>query len=62
MPPEAKPDTTAMRYTVYFFNSRHRLESIPCKTLKEASDLHAAAGPDEKAYVVDNVTGKKILQ
>lgn len=51
-----------MRYTVYFFNSRHRLESIPCKTLKEASDLHAAAGPDEKAYVVDNVTGKKILQ
>ena len=51
-----------MRYTVYFFNSRLRLESIPCTTLKEASDLHAAAGPDEKAYVVDNVTGKKILQ
>jgi hypothetical protein len=58
-----------MRYSVIFFAVRYdprvlshvrERDELPCKTLREAQALLAASSPEEKAYIFDNVTKKKL--
>ena len=56
-----------MRYTLHYLNQKgeswqddywFRWESMDFKTLKEAREYKTIAG--DKAYIIDNVTGKRI--
>ena len=58
-----------MRYSVIYLTVRYdprvlshvrRPDEIPCKTLREARTLLEASSPEEKAYIFDNVTKKKL--